>query len=78
MIYANNRILWTEPSLTKVVGPPDFEACEEIYFSNTGLNYCHTDAWFYEGKLDEEKTNEANETKSKEDNAKEKESKEKH
>ena len=74
----NNRILWTEPSLTKIVGPPDYEACEEIYFSNTGLNYCHTDKWFYEGKnYDEEKTNEANENKSKEDNAKKKESKEK-
>jgi len=67
----NNRILWTEPSLTKVVGPPDYEACEEIYFSNTGLNYCHTDAWFYEGKPDEEKTNEAEAEKS---NAEKKES----
>ena len=68
----NNRILWTEPSLTKVVGPPDYEACEEIYFSNTGLNYCHTDAWFYEGKPDEEEAKEGNAEKSKaEEEAKE-------
>ena len=46
----NNRILWTEQSLTKVVGPPDFEACEEVYYSNTAKNYCSDDRWFYEGE----------------------------
>ena len=44
----NNRILWTDPSLTHVKDPPDFEACDEVYFSNTNENYCLTDAWFYE------------------------------
>ena len=44
----NNRILWTDPSLTHVEQPPDFEACDEVYFSNTNENYCLTDAWFYE------------------------------
>ena len=44
----NNRILWTDPSLTHVENPPDFEACDEIYFSNTNQNYCLQDAWFYE------------------------------
>ena len=44
----NNRILWTDPSLTHVKQPPDFEACDEVYFSNTNENYCLTDAWFYE------------------------------
>ena len=46
----NNRILWTDHSLTKVSGPPDFEACEEIYFSNTARNYRDETLWFYEGE----------------------------
>ena len=44
----NNRILWTDRSWTHVKDPPDFEACDEVYFSNTNENYCLTDAWFYE------------------------------
>ena len=44
----NNRILWTDPSLTHGKDPPVFEACDEVYFSNTNENYCLTDAWFYE------------------------------
>lgn len=70
----NNRILWTDPSLTQVVGPPDYEACEEIYFSNTAMNYCHDDRWFYEGTNEEDKANDA---ESKETKNEEKESSEK-
>lgn len=46
----NNRILWTDQSLTKIQGPPDWEACEEVYYSNTSRNYCYDEKWFYEGQ----------------------------
>ena len=45
----NNRILWTDQSLTKLEDKPDFEACEEIYFSNTAKNYRDENAWYYQG-----------------------------
>ena len=67
----NNRILWTEQSLTKVQGPPDFEACEEIYFSNTLRNYCHDEKWFYEGD-EEQATQEGKKESQEENNAEEK------
>ena len=46
----NNRILWTEQSLTKIQGPPDFEACESVYYSNTLRNYRDDEKWFYDGQ----------------------------
>ena len=45
----NNRVLWTDQSLTKLEDKPDFEACEEVYFSNTAKNYRDENAWYYQG-----------------------------
>ena len=63
----NNRILWTDQSLTKIQGPPDWEACEEVYYSNTSRNYCYDEKWFYEGQEE----NNAEEGKGKEESEEE-------
>ena len=50
----NNRILWVDASLTKVDGPPDWEACDEVYFSNTLRNFRDEEVWHYEGRKAED------------------------
>tara|TARA_A100001391_G_scaffold42840_1_gene24892 strand:- start:4044 stop:4736 length:693 start_codon:yes stop_codon:yes gene_type:complete len=69
----NNRILWVEQSLTKVVGPPDWEACDEIYFSNTLRNYRDDEKWWYEGDGKEEGGAQGEEAHRKEEDAKQEE-----
>ena len=47
-VQPNNRVLWSDPSMTKITEPPDWKVCQQKYFSNTNENYNLTDAWFYE------------------------------
>ena len=49
-VQPNNRVLWSDPSMTKITEPPDWIVCKQKYFSNTNENYNLTDAWFYEAQ----------------------------